>query len=196
MPASQIYLASASPRRRALLDEVGLRFEVVPVDIDETPLKHESAFELPIRLALAKAGCAADLLVQDERAPLPVLAADTCVSVGGQILGKPEGLEQAMAMLRQLSGRTHVVFTAVALRNRESSWHRLSRTRVRFKRLSQQEIEAYCASGEPNDKAGGYGIQGKGGAFVNRIEGSYTGVMGLPMYETHRLLKMVGIDWL
>lgn len=127
---------------------------------------------------------------------MPILAADTCVTINGLILGKPDDMVHAKEMLRELSANTHQVLTAVALNSGGEVWQKMSRSRVSFEVLSPRDIDAYCASGEPSDKAGAYAIQGLGAAFVKRIEGSYTGVVGLPMYETRCLLKKIGIDWL
>ena len=193
---TQFYLASSSPRRRELLSSVGLSFETITVNVDEQHHEGESATVFVTRLAQAKVERAAELVTQKNYNDLPILAADTCVTVDNQILGKPNDVDQAKAMLGLLSGRTHHVLTAIALKSADVVWQDLSQTRVAFASLSQQEISAYCASGEPFDKAGAYAIQGLGSAFVKHIEGSYTGVVGLPMYETHRLLVKIGIDWL
>ena len=192
----QFYLASASPRRRELLAAVGLCFECIPVDIDEHNKGAESAMAFVSRLALEKVTCAAESIAQNNKPDLPILAADTCVTINDQILGKPSNSEHAVAMLRLLSGQTHEVLTAIALRSNDTVWQDLSRTRVTFAPLSKKELITYCASDEPLDKAGAYAIQGRASAFVKYIEGSYTGVVGLPMYETRRLLAKIGIDWL
>lgn len=195
-PATQFYLASASQRRESLLRAVGLNFATVPVDIEEVNRQGESAADFVCRMAREKANRAVDLINRRRRPEHPVLAADTCISFADQILGKPRDREQAASMLRSLSGQTHKVYTAVALVWRPQLWQDLSVSLVTFGDLSEQEVRAYCASGEPLDKAGAYAIQGIGSAFVKRIEGSYTGVVGLPMYETRRLLAKIGIDWL
>lgn len=192
----QFYLASMSPRRRELLEGVGLRFGVIGTDLDESAQPDEDAADFAVRMAREKASLAVELIDADGRWELPVLAADTCVTINGRILGKPDDMGHAKSMLRALSGVTHQVITAVALNNRKATWQMLSRSRVTFGVLSPREIDAYCACGEPRDKAGAYAIQGHGAAFVKRVEGSYTGVVGLPMYETRRLLKRIGIDWL
>ncbi|MDJ0956967.1 MAG: nucleoside triphosphate pyrophosphatase [Arenicellales bacterium] len=196
MEDSQFYLASSSPRRRELLLSVGLSFEVISVDVDEQQQRNEGATAFATRMALAKVNRAAELIVEDDKSDLPVLAADTCVTIDNHILGKPSDVEQAKAMLGLLSGRTHVVLTAIALKSGDTIWQDLSRNEVTFASLSTREINAYCASREPFDKAGAYAIQGLGSAFVKHIEGSYTGVVGLPMYETRRLLAKIGVDWL
>ncbi len=190
---AQIILASASPRRRELLDQLGVRYEVVPVDADETPKTGESPEAFVERLATEKA-CAGFLKQGDRR--LPALGSDTIVLVGDRILGKPKDKDDAIAMLKSLSGETHQVFTAVALANAEQTRCLLSRSKVSFRALDDSEIEAYWASGEPADKAGAYGIQGKAAQFIKRLDGSYSGVMGLPLYETAELLKHFGITLL
>lgn len=181
-------LASASPRRRQLLDLIGVPHIVTPADIDETPRNGESADEYVRRLAREKAE-AVCRVHQD----LPVLAADTTVVVDGEILGKPESEAEAHTMLAKLSDREHLVYTGVAL------WHAgtiavgTSTSKVRFAPLSAAEIHAYWQSGEPQGKAGAYAIQGLGAVFVRDLAGSYTGVMGLPLYETAELLRNAGI---
>lgn len=183
-----LYLASQSPRRRQLLDQIGVSYETIAVDIDE----HWDGVELAAahvqRLALEKALCARRQLTD----AVPVLAADTGVVLDGCLLGKATDRDDAMHMLQNLSGRSHDVYTAVALVY-EGEHIRLNRSRVCFKPLSLQECEAYCDSGEPFGKAGGYAIQGRGAAFISRLEGSYSGVMGLPLYETVALLATAGI---
>ena len=198
MPSSskQFYLASASPRRRDLLRAVGLDFIPIPVEIEELSREGEYAEDFVVRMAVEKAKGAVALIESSGRPELPVLAADTCVCLGKKILGKPQHKSHAESMLRSLSGRTHDVYTAVALTSKARVWEDLSVSRVTFGTLSKEEIAAYVRSGEPMDKAGAYAIQGLAAAFVKRIEGSYTGVVGLPMYETHRLLAKIGIDWL
>lgn len=184
----RIVLASRSPRRRVLLEQIGVPYTALPVDIDET-MKHGEDVESYVRrMALEKAQQARDM-----QPNLPALGADTVVVVDDKILGKPQDRVQGLAFLRLLSGRAHEVLSAVAIA-RTSSCVRLSRTRVWFRHLGNEEIEVYWASGEPCDKAGGYAIQGTGAAFVTRIDGSYSGVMGLPLYETVELLKTAGID--
>lgn len=179
-----LILASASPRRRELLDQIGVCHEVRPVDVDETPHPGEAPDDFARRMARAKA--LAGVRIADGR---PVLGADTVVSIGGDILGKPRDREHALAMLDRLSGRTHTVYSAVALIQEGQVRDALSVTCVRFKALSAREREAYWASGEPVDKAGAYGIQGQGALFVEHIEGSYSGVVGLPLFETGALLS-------
>ncbi len=184
-----LVLASASPRRLELLAQIGLAPDLIdPAEIDETPLPGETARLLALRLARAKAAAAA------ERSPHAfVLAADTVVAVGRRLLGKPDDAADAARMLALLSGRAHRVLTAVAVAAPGGKTAaRLSETRVRFKRLTTAEVEAYLASGEWAGKAGGYGVQGRAGAFVIALNGAYTGVVGLPLYETRALLTGLG----
>ena len=188
-----IYLASRSPRRGELLGQLGVRFEVLPSDVDESVLAEESPEHYVLRLACAKALVCVQRLVQQGLPLLPVLAADTTVCIDGVILGKPEDDLDAAAMLRRMADRWHVVHTAIALADENRVVVALSSTQVELAPMSEAEIAAYVASGEPYDKAGGYGIQGLAGAFVRRIEGSYSGVMGLPLYETMQLLKQFGV---
>jgi septum formation protein len=188
-PRAPLVLASASPRRLELLRQVGLAPGLVdPTEIDETPRAGELARPLALRLAREKAAVAA------RRHPEAfVLAADTVVAVGRRLLGKPEDEADAARMLGLLSGRAHRVLTAVAAAAPDGrKGARLSETRVRFKRLTRAETAAYLASGEWAGKAGGYGVQGLAGAFVVSLSGSYTGVVGLPLYETRALLNGLG----
>jgi nucleoside triphosphate pyrophosphatase len=184
-----LILASASPRRLELLAQIGLAPDLIePAEIDETPLPGETARLLALRLARAKAAA-----VASRHAGAFVLAADTVVAVGRRLLGKPEGEADAARMLALLSGRAHRVLTAVAVSAPDGrSAARLSETRLRFKRLTAPETAAYLASGEWAGKAGGYGVQGRAGAFVIDLNGSYTGVVGLPLYETRALLTGLG----
>ena len=185
-----IVLASASPRRRELLRQIQVRYKVVAASIDETPAPHEDPITHAERLAHAKA-----LAVwQRTRTALPVLGADTVVAIDSRILGKPKTQAQALEMLRRLSGRTHEVFTAVCLLHEGRPLRALSRSKVRFRPLSDEEILAYWETGEPRDKAGAYAIQGLGAIFVQHLEGSFSGVMGLPLYETAELLRQTGIE--
>lgn len=187
----QIYLASCSPRRGELLSQIGVLHEVVPAEVDETPLPGEAPAEYVIRLALAKAQAGRNGLGNDCR--LPVLAADTAVVVEDEILGKPQSRKEALAMLARLSGRSHKVLTGVALAGDELE-SRLSVSTVTFRTVTSNDAAAYWHSGEPADKAGGYAIQGLGAMFISRLEGSYSGVMGLPLFETAELLRNAGID--
>lgn len=188
----QILLASASPRRRELLNQIGVAHDVLVVDIGEEPRNGESAEMLVQRLALEKA--AAGFLRQTHMPPLPTLGADTIVLLGDKIINKPKDKNDGMAMLKSLSGETHQVFTAVAVVNAQKNLCLLSRSKVTFRQLSEAEIEAYWNTGEPKDKAGGYGVQGLGAIFVRKIEGSFSGIMGLPLFETAELLKEFGVN--
>lgn len=181
-------LASASPRRRQLLDLVGVPHVVTPADIDETPHPEEAAGDYVLRLAREKARA-----VWARHQDLPVLAADTTVVVDGEILGKPESADDARSMLRKLSDRAHFVHTGVALHTKHGLEVQLSTTEVEFAELTDEMIAAYWNSGEPQGKAGAYAIQGLGAVFVADIAGSYTGVMGLPLFETAELLRYAGI---
>ncbi len=186
-----IYLASRSPRRVELLQQIGIQCEILPADIDETQLQNELPEDYVVRLARQKAeACVRRLNVAQKNL---ILAADTTVELAGKVLGKPEDDADARAMLRSLSGGLHYVHTAVALAFAGNVEVVLSTTAVEMMVLSEAQINAYVASGEPHDKAGSYGIQGLAGAWVKRIEGSYTGVMGLPIYETSALLRKHGV---
>lgn len=193
--SARLILASASPRRLALLQQVGIEPDaLLPADIDETPRKSETPRELARRLArekLAVAGAAARR--RDDMREAYVIAADTVVAVGRRVLPKAELPDEAADCLRLLSGRQHRVYTAVCLLSpRDVRRERVVETRVRFKRLSSREIEAYLASGEWRGKAGGYAIQGLAGAFVVKLVGSHSAVVGLPLYETLSLLDGEG----
>jgi septum formation protein len=187
-----ICLASASPRRRQLLGQIGVPCDVRPADIDEVSLQNESPPDLVRRLALSKAGQVAK--DRDGAGRWLVLAADTVVVLDGKIFGKPRDDSDARDMLRELSGRTHEVLTAVAISDNESSQCELSESKVTFCDLTQAQIDSYVATGEPADKAGAYAVQGMAALFVRRIEGSYSGVMGLPLFETAALLRRFGVD--
>ncbi len=187
-----IYLASRSPRRRELLHQLGVRFEVLDLEVDESAGAGESAEALVQRLAKAKAEAGRGLLADGDA--LPVLGADTIVVRDDAILGKPRDRGQACELLAGLSGRCHRVLSAVALASADGTALRLSESRVCFRALSRREIEAYAATGEPLDKAGAYGIQGRAAAFVSELQGSYSGVVGLPLYETAELLAAQGLD--
>lgn len=185
--STSLVLASASPRRRDLLSQLGLRFTVAAADIDETPLPEEAADVYVLRLAREKARTVA------ERFPGTwVLAADTTVALGTELLGKPSSPAEAREMLTRLSGRTHAVYTGVALAGRAQE-SMVVRTGVTFRTLSAGEIAWYANTGEPLDKAGAYGMQGKGSFLVSGIEGSPTNVIGLPLGETLELLMRAGV---
>ncbi len=187
-PTPVLCLASASPRRRELLRQIGVRHAVSVPDIDESPAAGEPPADYVVRMARGKA-----LAVAARGGPLPVLAADTSVVIDGLILGKPAGKADGVAMLERLAGRTHEVLTAVALAVRGEVEHRLSVSAVRLRSLARAECIAYWDSGEPHDKAGAYAVQGLAAAFIEHLSGSYSGVMGLPLFETAALLGAAGI---
>ena len=189
----KIYLASRSPRRGELLHQIGVDFDVLPSDVDESVLPGEAPEHYVLRLAREKAQACASRIASEGLPALPVLAADTTVCADGEILGKPENDDEARAMLRAMSDRWHTVHTGIALAFDRRIEALISSTQVEMAPLSESDITAYIASGEPRDKAGAYGIQGLAGVFIRRIEGSYSGVMGLPVYETAQLLKKAGI---
>lgn len=182
-----IYLASASPRRRELLAQIGVEFTVRPARVPEAPVAGEGAEPYVLRVAKAKAAAVWGAVAAAE--PRPVLAADTAVVVDEDVLGKPGSREQALAMLDRLSNRSHEVLTAVIVRYGERIDSAVNRSKVRFRDTTRLEREAYCDSREPFDKAGGYAIQGMGALFIADLDGSYSGVMGLPLYETAKLLS-------
>ena len=184
-----IYLASRSPRRQELLGQIGVCYTLLDVEIDESVRPNENPDDFGIRMAMEKAEAGAAQLQQQDK---PILAADTSVIVDNRILGKPDNEEDAIEMLTMLSARSHRVLTAVALTSSETSY-RLSESQVQFRPIDIGEIRSYWESGEPADKAGAYGIQGLGAIFVERISGSYSGVMGLPLFETAELLRNAGI---
>lgn len=183
-PKARLLLASRSPRRRELLTQIGVDYEVVDVDVDESPRLAEAPEAFVQRLAMekARAGFAAS------SGYLPVLGSDTIVVRDGVILGKPANREEAATMLRSLSGRGHRVMTAVALVDDSRQAGRLNISQVTFRPLSEAEITAYCETGEADDKAGAYAIQGLAAAFIADLQGSFSGVMGLPLFETAELL--------
>ena len=189
-----LFLASGSPRRRELLTQIGVPFQVVSASIDETPLLDECPAAYVERLARAKARAGREhLLGASVSAPFCVLGADTAVVLDDQILGKPVDEADALSMLMALSGREHEVLTAIAILAAERCETRVVRSRVSFRTISQQEAAQYWASGEPQDKAGGYAIQGLAAVFVAGLNGSYSGVVGLPVCETAELLGQFGI---
>jgi len=198
---SSIYLASRSPRRRDLLKQLGVKFDPLLLrlsgprgaDVDETQHPGEPAADYVERTAREKAAFGLRVLGMRSMLQRPVLAADTVVIVDGEVLGKPADRDEATAFLSRLSGRTHEVRTAVALAMEGPVLHATSISSVAFRALADDEIKRYCATQEPYDKAGGYGIQGLAALFIERIEGSYSGVMGLPLFETGRLLSQAGI---
>ena len=180
----KIYLASKSPRRRELLEQLDVEYETLDVDIDESWDGEEAAKDYVTRLALEKAEAGREMIENK----YPVLAADTEVVIDNEILGKPKDREAAIAMLQKLSGRVHQVYSAVALLGEEEEI-KLNVNQVSFKPLTLEECETYCDTEEPFGKAGSYAIQGKAATFISRLEGSYSGVMGLPLFETSQLLK-------
>ncbi len=200
----RIYLASRSPRRRELLKQIGVPFELLllredlrrGVDVDETPLPDESAGVYALRIANAKATTGMRQVAQRGLPIKPVLAADTSVVFDEQLIGKPDDTEHAVRILRTLSGREHQVITAIALALRDQVETQISVSSVWFRELDEAEIRRYVASGEPRDKAGAYAIQGRAGAFVTRIAGSYSGIMGLPLAETAELLARFNVSML
>jgi septum formation protein len=185
-----ILLASASARRSALLTQIGVSHEIRPVDIDESQRQGEAPAEYVYRLARTKAETLWDRLSPQERRP--ILGADTTVALGADILGKPASSAELLKMLRRLSGQTHQVYTGVALRSERGTQLRLSVSDVTFRPLTDIEIIAYWETGEPLDKAGGYAVQGRAAIFIERIHGSYSGVVGLPVFETAQLLEEIG----
>jgi septum formation protein len=199
---NEIYLASKSPRRLELLQQMGVACKMILLreeggrmrDIDEEPLPSENPFTYVERMAKMKADIGVLRAKQRALPPMPLLAADTTVVFNGTILGKPKNADDAARMLKMLSGTTHEVLTAIAVTNGNRMLHDTSITRVRFRDLTEAEIKNYIATGEPMGKAGSYAIQGLGAVFVERVEGTYSGVMGLPIYETAILLSRFGVQ--
>jgi septum formation protein len=188
--STTLILASQSPRRKELLQQLGYNFQCLPANIDESIQLDEEAEPYVARLALEKAKAIAQLTTDDD---VVVLGSDTSVVFQQHILGKPESLEDCLAILKMLSGCSHQVLTAIAVVQGERSEVQVVRTEVDFKTLSPQVITRYWQTGEPQDKAGAYGIQGIGGQFVTQIRGSYSAVVGLPLYETAQLLASFGV---
>ncbi len=188
----EIILASSSPRRQSLLKNLGICFSTISTNIDESFLPQESPRNAVRRLARLKAERAVPVLRED----CLLLAADTIVVLDGQVMGKPGSEDDALEMLTQLSGRCHEVITAICIRTAGECEVEDETTRVYFRHLSEEEIRAYVASGEPADKAGAYGIQGRGGLLVDKIEGCYFNVVGLPMSRLYLMLKKHGVDLL
>ncbi|NHZ60771.1 Maf family protein [Massilia genomosp. 1] len=197
----KIYLASKSPRRRELLRQIGVEFELLTLrndtprgpDVTEVVHPGEAAIDYVARVANEKAAFGWNM-VQNRRLTLrPVLAADTTVTIDGAILGKPGSPNEAMEMLERLSGRTHQVLTAIAVHHTDMKRQLTQVSQVRFAKLSAASIKAYCSTPEPYDKAGGYGLQGLAALFVEHIEGSHSGIVGLPLFETAQLLREAGI---
>jgi septum formation protein len=197
----RIWLASQSPRRRELLNQVGVHFEVLllrndplrQIDVDEVVLQNETAEVYVERVCREKAQAAWQAVILRNLSPSPVLTADTIVTVDGQIMGKPRDDLHAAEMLQNLSGRQHQVLTAIGVGFGNRFEYRVSTSTITFAQLSEERISRYLLSGEARDKAGAYGIQGQASAFVERIEGSYSGVVGLPLFETVELLNSFGV---
>jgi septum formation protein len=202
MSAPLLYLASKSPRRQELLRQLDIEFETLLLreaagrarDVVEEALDAEPPAHYVERMARTKAQIGWQRMQNRNLAERPVLGADTEVVLDGEVFGKPRDAEAAIRMIRRLSGRTHQVFTAVALRYRDRTDVEVSISRVTLRRLGAAEIERYVATGEPLDKAGAYAVQGRAAAFVSRLEGSYTGVVGLPLCETATLLARAGVS--
>jgi septum formation protein len=191
MSADFVYLASASPRRRELLQQIGVPFRLIGAELDETPLPGEAPADYVSRLAAAKAEAGWQRSRDIEHAP--VLAADTAVVLDGRILGKPRDKLDGENMLLELSGRRHQVLTAVAVRSSAGNEVKISGSWVTFRPVDAAEAAAYWNTGEPRDKAGGYAIQGYAAIFIADLQGSYSGVMGLPLFETAALLNAAGV---
>ena len=197
----QIYLASRSPRRRELLTQIGVRFEPIAfrdssredAEVDETALPGEAPLDYVQRVTLAKADYGRKIIHWRRMTPRPVLAADTTLEFDGEIIGKPADAEDAVRILTRLSGQTHRVLTAVSVVDATHVESVVSVSEVRFGRLDADTIRRYVASGEPMDKAGAYGIQGRAGLFVEHLVGSFSGVVGLPVFETGVLLRRFGL---
>ncbi|MFP5390158.1 MAG: Maf family protein [Gammaproteobacteria bacterium] len=197
----KIYLASKSPRRRELLRQIGVEFELLMLrndtprgpDVTEEAFSEEDPREYVARVAREKAAFAWNMVQTRRLTVRPVLAADTTVTIDGEILGKPGSNAEAMQMLERLSGRTHQVLTSVAVQFTNMAEQLTQVSNVRFAKLSPASIRAYCATTEPYDKAGGYGLQGMAALFVEHIEGSHSGIVGLPLFETAQLLRKAGL---
>jgi septum formation protein len=197
----KIYLASKSPRRRELLRQIGIEFELLLLrdhtprgpEVTEAILPGEPADVYVARVAREKAECSHHTMLWRKLPVRPVLAADTSVVIDGRILGKPADLKEAIEMLTTLSGRTHQVLTSVAVKHLDELWQITQKSDVAFTKISDDTIRAYCATSEPYDKAGGYAIQGLAALFVQDIAGSYSGIMGLPLFETAQLLQQAGL---
>ncbi|MFC5475932.1 Maf family protein [Paraherbaspirillum soli] len=197
----KIYLASKSPRRRELLRQIGVDFELLMLrekpprgpDVDEHVLPEELPAVYVARVTMEKARCAHQVMLWRRLPARPILTADTTVTIDGKILGKPANKSEAAAMLRLLSGRSHQVLTSVAVIHDEHAWQSTQISDVLFQALTEPMIEAYCNTEEPYDKAGGYGIQGPAAIFIESIRGSHSGIMGLPLFETAQLLQQAGI---
>ena len=192
-PVNQIYLASRSPRRRQLLKQIGVNFEMRPVSVDETMEKGETPSDYVCRMARAKAELGWLRLIQRGLPLRPLLAADTVVVFRGKIIGKPDNLANGKKMLSTLSGQTHKVLTAVVVVAKNKIQKSLSTTTVRFRDISQSEITSYLNGTESHDRAGSYAMQGRAAVFIIKISGSYSGALGLPIFETAQLLEKFNI---
>lgn len=198
---NKIYLASKSPRRRELLRQIGVEFELLLLrdqtprgpEVSEQVLPGEAADAYVTRVTREKAEYSWKAMFLRRLPVRTVLAADTTVVLDGRILGKPADMKEAVDMLRALSGKTHQVMTSVAVQNDDEVWQKTQISEVTFATLAEDTIHAYCSTAEPYDKAGGYGIQGQAAVFIERIVGSYSGIMGLPLFETSQLLRLAGI---
>jgi len=200
-PSNIIYLASKSPRRRELLKQIGVQYELLlmrelapRVDVDESPLYGESPHAYVERVAKAKAHTALKVLRERKLTPRPILTADTTVTFDGEILGKPIDRDDAVRTLKRLAGQTHQVLTAVMLTTGDGDYHALTTSFVTFSPLSEDQIRQYVDTGEPMDKAGAYGVQGRAARFISKLSGSYSGVVGLPLFETTGLLRQAGVQ--
>ncbi len=197
---SRIYLASRSPRRRELLHQIHVNFEILlfrggmreDVDVSEDVIAGEAPDDYVQRIAHAKALAGVERVGARRLMPHPVLAADTTIELDGKVVGKPENADHAEQILAQLSGRAHRVLTAIAVADSDHVEHQLCVSQVRFRQLDAGEIRRYVATGEPMDKAGAYAVQGRAGMLISEIHGSYSGIMGLPLYETSLLLAKFG----
>lgn len=200
-PTNIIYLASKSPRRRELLKQIGVHFELLMmreqsprIDVDEVPLRDETPHAYVQRIVLLKAATAVGVMRERRLPQRLILTADTTVTIDGVVLGKPVDHDDAVRMLKRLAGQSHQVLTAVAVAVDREIKHVLSTSVVTFAPLSDDEIRRYADSGEPMDKAGGYAVQGLAAKFIATLSGSYSGVMGLPLYETTTLLRQCGLQ--
>jgi septum formation protein len=198
---NKIYLASKSPRRRELLRQIGIEFELLLLrdqtprgpEVTEIVLPNERAEDYVARVTMEKAQFAQKTMWWRKLPPRPILAADTTVVLDGRILGKPADATEAFEMMRALSGRTHQVLTHLVVLHDDKTYQITQRSDVAFTALTDETIRAYCATAEPYDKAGGYAIQGQAALFIQDIAGSYSGIMGLPLFETGQLLKQAGL---
>jgi len=198
MTGPQIYLASQSPRRRALIEQLGIRYQTLNVEVDESPHSREAPVDFVERLALQKARAGWQLAAKPMA---PVVGADTCIVLDGEIVGKPESQQQGIALLKRYSGRAHEVYTGVAIVGSGTDdqepeimhYVRTNISTVTFRAITNEECEQYWKSGEPIGKAGGYAIQGLASVFIEKLEGSYSGVMGLPLFEFAELISLFGI---